>query len=363
MGRMLIQEAPNLDVRLSVMDKNPEAPCAGWAYEFVCADVLNYQAVLSFGEDKDIITVEIENVNIDALEELEKRGKKVFPQPRILRTIQDKGLQKQFFVENSIPTSPYKLCETRVDLISRLHTFPMVQKLRVGGYDGKGVFVIKEENDLKNAFNQPSVLEEMVDIATEISVIVARNESGEIAHFPVVECKFNPNANLVDYLFSPAAVSEAIEEEAVEIAKKTIRAFDLVGIMAVEMFVTKDGKVLVNECAPRPHNSGHHTIECNSTSQFGQHLRAIMNLPLGSTKLNRAGVMINLLGANGYSGEVYYEKLEEVLAIPGVYPHIYGKTETSSYRKMGHITAVGRDIKMAMTRAEEVRKLIQVKSK
>ncbi len=362
LGRMLLQEAPNIDVRLCIMDKDPEAPAARFAHEFVNEDILDYDAVLRFGQDKDVLTVEIENVNIEALEELERSGKLVYPQPRVLRIIRDKGLQKQFYLEHGIPTSPFKLCDNAVDFSSRVYKYPIVQKLRVGGYDGRGVQIIHNESDLSNAFDAPNVLEEMIDFDKEISVIVARNASGAISHFPLVECQFNPQANLVEFLFSPAQVSEAIEDEAIALATKTIEALDMVGILAVEMFVTKDGKVLVNEAAPRPHNSGHHTIECNTTSQFGQHLRAILNLPLGSTKLIRPGVMVNLLGEAGYSGKVAYENLVEAMAIPGVFVHLYGKTETKPFRKMGHITTVGRDLNAAMKKAREVQAMVKVKA-
>jgi len=363
LGRMLLQEAPNMDVRVCVMDKDPEAPASKMAYEFVNEDILDYEAVLRFGQDKDVLTVEIENVNIEALEELERQGKKVFPQPRVLRIIRDKGLQKQFYMEHNIPTAPFKLCDNAIDFSSRIHKYPMVQKLCVGGYDGRGVHILRSERDLEHVFDAPNVMEELVDFEKEISVIVARNESGDIVHFPLVECQFNPKANLVEFLFSPAQVSEAIEEEAIAIAERTIEAFDMVGVLAVEMFVTKDGKVLVNESAPRPHNSGHHTIECNATSQFEQHLRAILDLPLGSTKLIRPGVMINLLGEQGYQGPVDYVNLQEVLAIPGVYVHLYGKCETKPFRKMGHITAVGRDLNAAKKKAKEVQELVKVKAK
>lgn len=363
LGRMLLQEAPNIDVRLCIMDKDPEAPASKYAHEFVNEDILDYNAVMRFGQDKDIITVEIENVSIEALEELERQGKKIFPQPRVLRIIRDKGLQKQFYQDHQIPTAPYELCENLADFKAKVQRYPVVQKLRVGGYDGRGVQVMKTENDLSEGFDAPNLLEHLVDFEKEISVIVARNESGEISHFPLVECQFNPQANLVEFLFSPAQVSEAIEDEAIAIAKKTIAALDMVGILAVEMFVTKDGKVLVNESAPRPHNSGHHTIECNTTSQFGQHLRAILNLPLGSTKLIRPGVMINLLGETGYSGKVDYENLREAMEIPGIFVHLYGKTETKPFRKMGHITAVGRDLNAAIKKAREVQALVKVKAK
>lgn len=363
LGRMLLQEAPNLDVNVCIMDKDPDAPASKMAFEFVNEDILDYDSVLRFGQDKDVLTVEIENVNIEALEELERLGKKVFPQPRVLRIIRDKGLQKQFYMEHNIPTAPFKLCDNVIDFSSRIHKYPMVQKLCIGGYDGRGVHILRSEKDLGNAFDAPNVMEEMIDFEKEISVIVARNESGDIVHFPLVECQFNPAVNLVEFLFAPARVSEAIEEEAIAIAEKTIAALDMVGVLAVEMFVTKDGKVLVNESAPRPHNSGHHTIECNATSQFGQHLRAILNLPLGSTKLIRPGVMINLLGELGYQGPVEYVNLQEVIAIPGVYVHLYGKSETKPFRKMGHITAVGRDLNAAIKKAREVQELVKVKAK
>ena len=363
LGRMMLQEAPNFDVRICIMDKDSSAPASKMAFEFVNEDILDYEAVVRFGQDKDVITAEIENVNIEALEELERQGKKVYPQPRVLKIIRDKGLQKQFYVDNDIPTAAFELCENAADFSSRVKQFPVVQKLRVGGYDGRGVQIVKSQSENDLLFNEPNVLEEMVSFEKEISVIVARNEAGQIAHFPLVECVFNPQANLVEFLFSPAQVSEAIEVEAISIAKKTISALGMVGILAVEMFVTKEGKVLVNESAPRPHNSGHHTIECNSTSQFGQCLRAILNLPLGSTKLIRPGVMINLLGQEGFQGPVEYENLEKALSIPGVFVHLYGKCETKPFRKMGHITAVGRDLNAAISKAKEVQALVEVKAK
>jgi 5-(carboxyamino)imidazole ribonucleotide synthase len=363
LGRMLIQEATNLDVKICIMDKDPEAPASKLAFEFVNEDILDFDAVVRFGQDKDVISVEIENVNIDALEQLEQQGKKVFPQPHVLRTIQDKGLQKQFYAQHKIPTAPFELCEDFTDFQSKILSYPCVQKLRKGGYDGRGVHILHSEADLAQAFNAPSIIEDSVDFEKEISVIVARNEKGDIAYFPVVECEFNSTANLVEFLFAPAQISEASEEEAFMIAKKTIEALDMVGLLAVEMFITKNGKVLVNESAPRPHNSGHHTIECNNTSQYGQHLRAILDLPLGSTKLIRPGVMINLLGAEGYQGEVVYENLDQVLQIPGVFVHLYGKTTTKPFRKMGHITAAGRDLPTAINRAREAQKLITVKAK
>lgn len=362
LGRMLMQEAVNLDIKLCTMDKDPYAPCARFSYEFTNKDILDYDAVIEFGKDKSVITVEIENVNIDALEELEKQGKKVFPQPSVLRIVRDKGVQKNFFRDNNLPTPPFYLVENKADIENYKSEFPFMQKMRVGGYDGRGVQALRNASDLDKAFNVPSVLEKFVDFDKEISVIVARNEKGEIAHFPVVECQFNSEVNLVEFLFAPAQISEAIEEDAVSIARRTIEALGMVGLLAVEMFVTKDGRVLINEIAPRPHNSGHHTIECNVTSQYEQHLRAILNLPLGSTKILRPGVMVNLLGEPGFEGDVIYDGLEEAMKIPGVKVHIYGKAQTKPFRKMGHVTATAPLLQEAVDKARQVQELVKVKA-
>ncbi|GAA0874457.1 5-(carboxyamino)imidazole ribonucleotide synthase [Wandonia haliotis] len=362
LGRMLMQEAVNYDIKLCMMDKDPSAPCSRFSHEFTNNDILDYEAVLEFGKDKDVITVEIENVNIEAYEELERQGKKVFPQPSVLKTVRDKGVQKNFFKENNLPTPPYYLVENKAEISKYEQEFPFMQKMRVGGYDGRGVQALKTLSDLDKAFDAPSVLEKFVDFEKEISVIVARNENGEISHFPVVECQFNPEVNLVEFLFSPAQISEAIEEDAISIARRTIEALGMVGLLAVEMFVTKDGRVLINEIAPRPHNSGHHTIECNVTSQYEQHLRAILNLPLGSTKMLRPGVMVNLLGEPGYEGNVKYEGLEDAMKIPGVKAHIYGKAQTKPYRKMGHVTATAPLLQEAVDKARKVQEIVKVKA-
>jgi 5-(carboxyamino)imidazole ribonucleotide synthase len=362
LGRMLIQEAINYDIKLCMMDKDVNAPCSRIAYSFTNEDILDYDAVLNFGKDKDVVTVEIENVNIDALEELERQGKKVFPQSSVLRIVRDKGVQKNFFKEHNLPTPDYYLVENKNEISNYESEFPFMQKMRIGGYDGKGVQALTSIGKLDKAFDTPSVLEKFIDFEKEISVIVARNESGEIAHFPVVECEFNPEVNLVEFLFAPAQISEAIEQEAIDIARKTIETLGMVGILAVEMFVTKDGRVLINEIAPRPHNSGHHTIECNVTSQYEQHLRAILNLPLGGTKILRPGVMINLLGEPNFDGVVHYEGLEEAMRIPGVKVHIYGKTHTKPYRKMGHVTATAPLLHEAIDKARKVQRLIKVKA-
>lgn len=362
LGRMFIQEAINFDVHVHVLDPDANAPCKHIAHSFTQGSLNDYDTLYTFGLDKDVLTVEIENVNIDALEALEKLGKKVFPQPRVLRIIKDKGIQKEFYKEHNIPTAPFQLTENLEDVKQLADQLPFVQKMRTGGYDGKGVQVLRSENDFENAFATPSVIEEMIPFEKEISIIVARNEKGEMAVYPAVECEFSEEANLVEFLFAPANISTEIENNAIELAKSVIEKLEMVGILAVELFLTKDGSLLVNEIAPRPHNSGHHTIECNVTSQFEQHMRSVLNLPLGSTEILQAGAMINLLGEKGYEGDVYYEGLEKFIGKPGVHPHIYGKAQTKSFRKMGHVTIAGKDLEKVKTLALEVKNGIRVRS-
>lgn len=363
LGRMFIQEAINFDVHVHVLDPDANAPCKHIAHSFTQGSLNDYDTLYNFGLDKDVLTVEIENVNIEALEALEKLGKKVFPQPRVLRIIKDKGIQKEFYKDHNIPTAPFQLTENLEDVKQLTDQIPFVQKMRTGGYDGKGVQVLRTENDFDNAFETPSVIEEMIPFEKEISIIVARNENGEMAVYPAVECEFSEEANLVEFLFAPANISTEIENKAIELAKLVIEKLEMVGILAVELFLTKDGSLLVNEIAPRPHNSGHHTIECNVTSQFEQHMRSVLNLPLGSTEILQAGAMINLLGEKGYEGDVYYEGLEKFIGKPGVHPHIYGKAQTKSFRKMGHVTIAGKDLEKVKTLALEVKNGIRVLSK
>lgn len=353
LGRMFIQEAINYDVFVHILDGDINAPCAKIAHSFTHGSITDYDTLYQFGLDKDVITVEIENVNIEALEALEKLGKKVFPQPHILRTIKDKGIQKAFYESNQIPTAPFKLIENKSELQQHLDFLPVMQKMRTGGYDGKGVQALKSAADFDKAFDEPSVLEQFVPFEKEISIIVARNERGEMISYPAVECEFNPEANLVELLFAPANISDKIEENAQALAKTVIEKLQMVGILAVEMFLTKDGQLLVNEIAPRPHNSGHHTIECNITSQFEQHLRAILNLPLGSTKIIQAGAMVNILGEKGFQGKVYYEGMETIMQEPGVHIHLYGKAETKPFRKMGHATIAGENLKEVIALAKK----------
>ncbi len=363
LGRMFIQDAIAFDVAVHSLDPDKNAPCNEIANEFTVGSLTDYDTVMSFGSDKDVITIEIENVNIEALKELEKQGKKVFPQPNVIEIIQDKGLQKQFYTEKNIPTAPFTLHHSKEELIASNPTFPFVNKLRKGGYDGKGVQIIKSTVDLENVFEAPSIIETMIPFEKELSVIVARNERGQTVVYPTVECEFSPTANLVEFLFSPANISTEIEENAKSIALNVINKLGMVGILAVEFFLLKDGSLLVNEIAPRPHNIGHHTIECNITSQFEQHMRSVLNLPLGSTKTIQSGVMINLIGEPNFEGEVYYEGIDEILNMEGVHIHFYGKSTTKPNRKMGHITITSEDIEVAKTTARKVQKMIRVISK
>lgn len=337
LGRMTIQAAQNLDLRVEVMDPNPAAPCARTAYRFTQGDLNNAREVIDFGRHLDVLTVELENVSIEGLTALKAMGVRVLPDPQHLALICDKGFQKQFYADNDIPTSAFHLIEGRAETMTR--ALPSVQKLRVGGYDGRGVQVFRTEDDARYGFDAPSVLEDAVDIELELSVIVARGVSGEVASYPVVEAVFN-DLNLVDYTVAPARISEEISAQAQAIALDVVEKMDFVGLLAVELFLDRDGQILVNEVAPRSHNSGHHSIEANFTSQFEQHLRAILGLPLGSTATRSAAAMLNLIGAPGAAGTPVYKGLSTAMAMEGVHPHLYGKAVVKPGRKMGHVTAL-----------------------
>ena len=362
LGRMFIQEALNYDVHVHCMDPDKEAPCKNIASSFTVGKLTDYDQVMDFGRDKDVLTVEIEHVNVSALYDLEKTGVRVFPQPRVLEIVQDKGLQKQFYADNGIPTAPFKLLDSGKDLEENLPELPVVLKLRKGGYDGKGVQVIRTQKDLTEAFDAPCIIEEMVPFTKELSVIVARNSRGETAVYPTVECEFSPTANLVEFLFSPADVSPETEKEATALALDVISKLDMVGLLAVELFLTASGELLVNEIAPRPHNSGHHTIECSLTSQFEQHMRSILNAPLGNTELHSAGVMINLLGEPGHEGPANYEGLSDVMQMKGVKVHLYGKQATKPFRKMGHVTIYGDQLETVKLTGRKVSSTLKVVS-
>jgi 5-(carboxyamino)imidazole ribonucleotide synthase len=358
LGRMLIQSGIDFNFNFAVLDPDEHAPCKGLA-EFHQGKLTDFDTVLKFGEQCDIITIEIENVNTQALKELVKKGKKVFPQPDVIELIQDKRIQKSFYKDNNIPTANFVLAENKED-VARLAKLPVVNKLGKEGYDGRGVQVLRVKEDLQKAFDQPGLLEDLINFEKEISVIVARSEKGEIETFPAVEMVFHPEQNLVEYLFAPAQISEAIAQQAETIAKTVIEKLGMIGLLAVEMFVTKSGEVLVNEIAPRPHNSGHQTIEANVTSQYEQHLRAITGLPLGKTDLLLPSAMVNLLGEPGFSGPARYQGFEDVLHVKGVHVHLYGKAQTKPFRKMGHVTIVDQDMESLKQKANFVKRTLKV---
>lgn len=360
LGRMLIQEAVNINVNISVIDPDADAPCKHLVDKFTHGKLTDYQTIVDFGQNLDLITIEIENVNTEALTTLEKQGVKVFPQPHIIKLIQDKRTQKQFYVDNGIPTSEFVLIDHRLQLENHIDMLPAFLKLGKAGYDGRGVVLLKTNADFAKAFDAPSLLEKCIDFDKELSVLVARSEKGETTIFPVIEMVFNPNLNLVDHSIAPAGISSEIESKAITIAKNIVEKLGMVGLLAVELFVTKNGEVLVNEIAPRPHNSGHHTIEANFTSQYGQHLRAILGLPLGSTETRCKAAMVNLLGEDGFNGIATYQGLEEILKVEGIYPHLYGKKFTKPFRKMGHVTIVDEDVDKLKTKIEFVKKTIRV---
>jgi len=354
----LIQSGIDFNLNFAVLDPDAQAPCASLA-EFHHGKLTDYETVLSFGQSCDVITIEIENVNTRALAELAKT-KKVFPQPHIIELIQDKRSQKIFYQKNNIPTADFILVDNRDDVKKNLNFLPAVNKLGREGYDGRGVQVLRSAPDVEKAFDAPGLLEKFVDFEKEISVIVARNEKGEVVSFPVVEMVFHPEQNLVEYLFAPAEIPDDVAQRADQIARTIITKLDMVGLLAVEMFVAQGGQVLVNEIAPRPHNSGHQTIEANVTSQYEQHLRAILNLPLGNTALQSPSAMVNLLGEAGFEGEAKYVGFEEVLNEPGVHVHLYGKKITKPFRKMGHVTIVDANLEKLKQKTHFVKQTLKV---
>ena len=360
LGLMMIQSAIDLDLKVEVMDPSDQAPCSKLAHRFIQGDLNDSEAVYQFGKDLDVVTIEIEHVSVEGLRKLEKSGVKVVPKSDHIAMIQDKGLQKQFFKDNNIPTSDFTVIEAGGDISSL--GLPIVQKLRTGGYDGRGVQILKTSDDIiERGFNEACVLEKAVNIDKELGVIVARNSSGQTSIFPVVESVFDPKVNLVSSLVAPANIDKNTADKAQSLALQVIKAMDFEGLMAVELFLDSEGGLLVNEVAPRTHNSGHHTIEANRTSQFTQHLRAVAGFPLGDVSLlhNAAG-MINLLGAPGAYGTPVYEGLSQALSIPGVHPHLYGKSEVKPYRKMGHVTVTGSSLDVVQEILLQLRELLCV---
>lgn len=366
LGKMLINEANKLNISCKIMDSNLDAPCSKLVEHFIIGDLLNYDDVYNFGKSVDVLTIEIENVNTDALEKLEQEGIKVYPSSENIKIIQNKSIQKNFYLKKKLPSSCFKTYKNINELIkdadNELCKYPFVWKSARFGYDGKGVKVINNIQELKDLPNIECIIEDKVQIKKELSIIIARNYNSQEVSFPTVEMEFN-NANLVDKVICPALISDEINKKAIDIAIKTSRAFKHIGLLAIELFLTDDDEVLINEVAPRPHNSGHHTIECCLTSQFEQHIRAVLNLGLGSTSIKIPGIMLNLVGEENHTGEVVYDGIEDVLNTPGANIHIYGKKHTKPNRKMGHITIVNKDLDKAKKMADKIRESIKVISK
>ncbi|MDT0686309.1 5-(carboxyamino)imidazole ribonucleotide synthase [Autumnicola psychrophila] len=367
LGKMMLYETRKFDIQTNVLDPNAEAPCSISCNYFEQGDLMDYKTVLEFGRKADVVTFEIEGVNVDALRKLEEEGIKTYPSAATLEKIQNKGIQKNFYLENDIPTAVFQLYKNKEELLKEIQQgkrkLPFVWKSTTGGYDGKGVAVIKTEGDLKNLPDAECIAEEMIPFKNELAVIVARNPSGEVKTYPVVEMEFHPVANQVEYVICPARIDAEVTEKARNLAKKVSEAFKHVGLLAVEMFQTKDDEILVNEVAPRPHNSGHYSIEASYTNQFEQHIRAILDLPLGNTDSKVGGIMVNLVGDENYTGEVVYQNIKKIMKMPGVTPHIYGKKITRPFRKMGHVTIVNEKISEARRIAEEVKNSIKVIAK
>lgn len=364
LGKMLLTETRKFDIQTLVLEPSEEAPARFGCNEFYKGSLMDFDTVYQFGNMVDLLTIEIENVNLDALDKLEEEGLPIYPSPKTLRLIQNKGRQKDFYVANGIPTSAHQRFVDINDLRKSLEkdelNFPFVWKSAQFGYDGNGVKICRSALDLVKLPEVECIAEQLVPFKNELAVIVARSVSGEVKTYPVVEMEFHPEANQVEYVICPARIDEKVAQKATEVALKVSEAFNHVGLLAVEMFQTEDDEILVNEVAPRPHNSGHYSIEASYTSQFENHIRAILDLPLGNTDSKVAGIMVNLVGEEGYSGQVVYENIEKIMAIDGVTPHIYGKRETRSFRKMGHVTIVNENMTEARRIAEEVKNSIRV---
>lgn len=364
LGKMLLTETRKFDITTKVLDPSLDAPCRIACNTFVQGNLTDFNTVYNFGKDVEVLTIEIENVNVEALEELQTEGVKVYPSPQTIKNIQNKATQKQFYATHGIPTAPFQVFQNTESLKKAINeqqlTLPFVWKSARFGYDGNGVKIVRQLTDLNLLPNDQCIAESLVPFKKELAVIVARNVKGQVRTYPVVEMEFHPEANQVEYVLCPARIEEAVAQKARTIAMQVAQAFEVVGLLAVELFQTENDEILVNEVAPRPHNSGHYSIEAAYTNQFEQHLRAILNLPLGSTESKVAGVMVNLVGAEGYQGKVVYENIEQIMAMEGVTPHIYGKKETRPFRKMGHVTIVNPNINKARQIAEQVKNTIRV---
>ena len=367
LGKMLLYETRKFDVHTKVLENSIDAPSKLACNEFVLGNLMDFDAVYNFGKQVDVLTIEIENVNLEALEKLESEGLKVYPPTKALRTIQNKATQKLFYTDNEIPTADFSRFAYASEILDAVDNggldFPFVWKAAQFGYDGQGVKVIRTKDDLDGLPAGECIAEKMIPFKNELAVIVVRSPSGQVVTYPVVEMEFHPEANQVEYVICPARIGDEIAEKAQEIALRVSEKIGHIGILAVEMFQTQEDEILVNEVAPRPHNSGHYSIEASYTNQFEQHIRAILDLPLGRTESKVGGIMVNLVGAEGHTGDVVYENIAEIMAMNGVTPHIYGKKQTRPFRKMGHVTIVDKDINTARKVAQQVKETIKVISK
>ncbi|WP_046370379.1 5-(carboxyamino)imidazole ribonucleotide synthase [Flavihumibacter petaseus] len=362
LGRMLLQEAANFPVETWVMENDPECPAAHLCQHFVVGNIRSYDDVYRFGKNCDALTIEIESVNVEALEQLEKEGVTIIPKPAALRIIKNKIRQKEFYQQHQLPTAAFRTVENRSALQDCLDFLPAAMKLGEGGYDGKGVQILEKAEDISLGFDAPSVLEKKVTIDKEIAIIVAINAKGETALYPPVEMIFDPYLNLLDYQVAPADILQKILWRAEAIAITLAKAFQSPGLFAIELFVDRNGDVLINETAPRVHNSGHHTIEANTCSQYEMMWRLLLDLPLGNTAALLPASLVNLIGEKGHSGPVVYTGLEEVLKMDETFIHLYGKKETRPGRKMGHVTILGRDRLDLTRKAQQVKRLLKVES-
>lgn len=364
LGKMLAQEASKLDMSIHFLDKDRSFPAAKVCPDFTEGDFNNYEDVLRFGRNMQVVSIEIEHVNTKSLHQLESEGILVFPQAKLLDLIKDKGLQKLFYKEHGFATAPFMLFEDKSAVLNALQEktiqFPFVIKSRTGGYDGRGVAIINSEADLGLLFDTPCLVEQLAKINKELSVIAIRAQDGNCVVYPTVSMDFHPTANLVEYLICPATIPSNVAEEAQAIAKQLINKLGIIGILAIEMFYLEDGGIWINEIAPRPHNSGHHTLDNGATSQFENHLRALCGLQLGDPNYKELAIMINILGEPPYIGNAIYQNLNQILALPGVHVHLYGKTETRPYRKMGHVTVTGNDLNSCLEKANFVKQYFKV---
>ena len=367
LGKMLLQVTSRLSIKTNILDPSKDSPCKNLCNEFEIGNLMDFDSVYQFGKKCDLVTFEIEHVNIEALEKLESEGTKVYPSSKTLKIIQNKNLQKQFFIDNNIPTSDFWYFKSPKDFKNSFHknqiSFPCVWKKTKFGYDGYGVEIIKSIKQIDNLPNEEFIIEELIPFEKELATTIVRNNSGDIQIFPLVQMDFNKESNQVEYVVCPAQVNREIKDLANALAMKVSKSFKHVGLLAIEMFLTKDNKILINEVAPRPHNSAHYSIEACENSQFQQHINSILNLKLGSCKSNSNAIMVNLVGEKGYSGPVIYQGIEEAMEQSNVSVHIYGKSNTKPNRKMGHVTVTDENLKNGLKKAKSIKNLIKVKTK